>query len=119
MSKNIVVVGDRVLISPEDSKVKTEQGLYLPPGVEEKEKIRGGYVITTGPGYPLPDIGGENEEPWLQSYLNEPRYIPVQAQEGDYAIFLKKAAVEIEVEQKTYLIVPHSAILVLIRDDSD
>ena len=118
MSKNIIVVGDRVLIVPEDSKVRTAQGLYLPPGIEEKEKIRGGYVVKTGPGYPLPDPGPENEEPWLESYLNEPKYLPVQAQEGDFAIFLKRAAVEIEVDQKTYLIVPHSAILVLIRDDN-
>ncbi|MEK7864491.1 MAG: co-chaperone GroES, partial [Nitrospirota bacterium] len=45
------------------------------------------------------------------------KYIPLQAAEGDYAIFLKDAAVEIEFEDKKYLIVPHSAILTLVRTD--
>jgi len=43
------------------------------------------------------------------------KYIPLQACEGDYALFLKDAGIEIEFEEKKYLIVPHSAILVLIR----
>jgi co-chaperonin GroES (HSP10) len=43
--------------------------------------------------------------------------MPLQAQEGDYALFLKKASVEITFERKQYLIVPNAAILVLIRQD--
>jgi chaperonin GroES len=37
--KNIqrfVVVGDRVLVRPEEETNKTSSGLYLPPGVSEK-----------------------------------------------------------------------------------
>lgn len=41
----------------------------------------------------------------------------MQAVEGDLAIYLKKQAYEIEFENETYLIVPHAAILLLIRDD--
>ncbi len=41
----------------------------------------------------------------------------MQAQEGDYCLFLKKAAVEITFEQKNDLIVPNSAVLVLMRED--
>ena len=36
---------------------------------------------------------------------------------GDYALYLNKAAIEINVENVEYLIVSQSAILVLIRDD--
>ena len=39
----------------------------------------------------------------------------LQAEEGDYALFLKDQAIEIEYETKKYLIVPQSAILMLIR----
>jgi len=119
MAKDIIVVGDRVLLSPTDDKEKTARGLYLPPGVEKKEKLRAGYVVKTGPGYPLPDASPDSEEPWHESPASEPRYLPVQAQEGDYAVFLRKSSVEIEVDGSTYLIVPHSAILVLIRDDQN
>jgi hypothetical protein len=42
--------------------------------------------------------------------------MPLQAQEGDYALFLHKAAVEITFEKKNYLIVPNSAVLVLVRE---
>ncbi len=49
--KNIdkfIVVGDRVLIRPEEQTNKTDTGLFLPPGVVEKEKIQSGYVIKVG-----------------------------------------------------------------------
>jgi co-chaperonin GroES (HSP10) len=45
------------------------------------------------------------------------KYIPLQAKEGDLAIFLRKEAFEIEFEKEKLLIVPHSAILLLIRED--
>ena len=37
--KNIIIVGDRVLINPDEMMDKTTSGLYLPPSVKEKEKI--------------------------------------------------------------------------------
>jgi chaperonin GroES len=115
--KNInrfIVIGDRVLIRPDDDAEKTMSGLFLPPGVAEKEKIQSGRIIKTGPGYPLP---AQNEdEPWKES-KEEVKYIPLQAKEGDVAIFLRKEAFEIEFEKEKFLIVPQSAILLLIRDN--
>ena len=35
----INVVGDRVLVKPRKESERSESGLYLPPGVKEKEKI--------------------------------------------------------------------------------
>ncbi|OGU30263.1 MAG: chaperonin [Ignavibacteria bacterium GWA2_35_9] len=115
--KNIqkfMVVGDRVLIRPEEDSNKTSSGLFLPPGVSEKEKIQSGYVIKAGPGYPT--ATNIEDEPWKES--KEPvKYIPLQAKEGDLAIFLRKEAFEIEFEKEKFLIVPQSAILLLIRND--
>ena len=112
--KNLIIVGDRVLIEPDEGTDKTSSGLYLPSTVKEKEKVLGGYVVKTGPGYPVPDPN-VSEEPWTAGQKREVKYVPLQAAEGDYAIFLKEAAVEIEFEEKKYLIVPHTAILALVR----
>jgi chaperonin GroES len=112
--KNLIIVGDRVLIAPDEGVDKTSSGLYLPPTVKEKEKVMGGYVVKTGPGYPVHDPN-ILQEPWAASEKKEVKYFPLQATDGDYAIFLKESAVEIEFEGEKYLIVPHSAILALVR----
>jgi co-chaperonin GroES (HSP10) len=114
--KEIILVSDRVLIDPDINRSKTPSGLYLPPGVKEKETVQGGHVVKVGPGLPLPLSDDSNDEPWAPEN-KEPQYLPLQAEEGDYAIFLRKYAIEIELEGKKYLIVPHSYILVLIRED--
>jgi co-chaperonin GroES (HSP10) len=112
--KKFIVVGDRVLIRPGTDSGKTESGLYLPPGVSEKEKIQSGYVIKAGPGYPM--AANLDEEPWKES-KEAVKYIPLQVKEGDLAIFLRKEAFEIEFEKEKLLIVPQSAILLLIRNE--
>ena len=112
--KNIIIVGDRVLIDPDEGSEKTASGLYLPPTVKEKEKVQGGSVVKTGPGYAIPET--TPEESW-KAGAKEAKYLPLQAKEGDYAIFLKDAAMEIEFEENKYLIVPHSAILALVRTE--
>jgi chaperonin GroES len=111
--KNLIIVGDRVLIQPDEGMGKTSSGLYLPPTVKEKEKVTGGYVVKTGPGYAVHDPTA-SEEPWAVD-RKKVKYVPLQATADDYAIFLREAAVEIEFEEKKYLIVPHSAILALVR----
>ncbi len=116
VKKNIIIVGDKVLIKPDEENLKTDGGLYLPPTVKEKEKVLSGRVIKTGPGYAVYDPGSVYE---LSSgaKLKDIKYIPLQAQEGDYAIFLKDSSVEIDFQQTRYLIVPHHSILALIRDE--
>jgi hypothetical protein len=73
--KKIIVVGDRVLIRPKQQNEKTKSGLYLPPSVQEKEKVQSGYVMKVGPGYPIP-MPNEIDEPWKDE---EVKYIPLQA----------------------------------------
>ncbi|MFN1834961.1 co-chaperone GroES [Balneola sp. MJW-20] len=108
-----IVVGDRVLIKPRDMETHTRSGLVLPATVKEKEEIQSGYILKTGPGYPIPN--NDIEEAWKGN--EETKYLGLQAEEGDLAIFLKSRAFEIEFENEKYLIVPHTAILLLIRDD--
>lgn len=112
--KNLIVVGDRVLIKPKKVSNRTESGLYLPPGVQEKEKIQSGYIVKVGPGYPLP-LPADEDEAW-KGKDEAVKYIPLQAEEGDLAIFLQKGAVEIMYESEKYFIVPQSSILMLERE---
>ena len=116
-SKQMVVVGERVLIIPDSDSNRTEHGLYLPPGVKEREKVQSGYIVKVGPGYPVPNPGWMDQESWSTTPKDPAKYIPLQAEVGDYAIFLRDQAIEIEYEGTKYLIVPQGAILMLIRSN--
>lgn len=111
----LVVIGDRVLIQPDEGEHRTEVGLYLPRWAVEKESVQAGRIVAAGPGIPLPDPGTMEEEPW-KTLESSTRHVPMQARVGDYAIFLRKASVEIKFEGRTYLIVPQGAILLLDRN---
>ncbi|WP_374163457.1 co-chaperone GroES [Arcticibacter sp. MXS-1] len=113
--KKLIVVGDRLLIKPLKPEEKTATGLFLPPGVEEKEKVRQGYVIKAGPGYPIPLIADEDDV-W-KGRDEQVKYIPLQAKEGDLAIFLQNASTEVLYQKEKYFIVPQSAILMLEREE--
>lgn len=112
--RKFIMVGDRVLVKPKNQQEKTKSGLYLPPGVQEKEKINSGYVLKVGPGYPIPAIS--EDEPWMEM-RDDVKYVPLQPKEGDVAVYLQKSGYEIEFNKEKYIIIPHSAILLLIRDE--
>ena len=112
--KKLIVIGDRILIKPATQDERTASGLYLPPGVQEKEKVQQGYVIKTGPGYAIPMP--VDDEPW-KSEDEQVKYVPLQAREGDLAIFLLSGATEVIYESEKYFIVPQSAILMLEREE--
>ncbi|MBN7817890.1 co-chaperone GroES [Algoriphagus pacificus] len=112
--KNLIVVGDRVLIKLKKPNEKTGSGLYLPPGVQEKEKVQQGYIIKTGPGYPIP-MATDDHEPWMEKEEHI-KYVPLQAKEGDLAIFLLNGSFEVIYEGEKYHIVPQSSILMLERE---
>lgn len=114
-NKQLLVVGDRVLVKPEKTEGMTKVGLFLPPGVLEKEEVRGGSIVALGPGQPLPPPH-EEHEPWKDGY-RAPRFLPMQVQIGDYALFFRKAAIEITFEDEQFLVVPYGAILVLVRGE--
>lgn len=113
--KKLVVVGDRLLIKPVTPNERTVSGLYLPLGVQEKEKVQQGYVIKTGPGYVIPLVTDE-EDSWKLKE-EKVKYIPLQAQEGDLAIFLVSGSTEIVYQGEKYFIVPQGAVLMLEREE--
>ena len=112
--KKLIVIGDRLLIKPTRPDERTASGLYLPPGVQEKEKVQQGYVIKAGPGYAIP-IPVE-DDPW-KAEEEKVKYVPLQAKEGDLAIFLLSGATEVIYEGDKYFIVPQGAILMLEREE--
>lgn len=114
--KQLHVVGDRVLIAPDEGEERSRVGLYLPATALDSQQVQGGEIVATGPGDPVPDPTAFDEEPWKVS--RQPlRHRPMQARVGDHAIFFRKASVEITFEGRRYLVVPQAAILVLIRDE--
>ena len=66
----LLMIGDKILIKPKSPSEKTKSGLYLPPGVQEKEQVQKGYVIKTGPGYPMP-LQSEDES-WKKAGRKNP-----------------------------------------------
>ena len=113
--EKFIMVGDRVLIKPKSPVDKTKSGLYLPPGVQQKEKVHLGYIIKVGPGYAIPAIN-EADEPWKDK-SDDVKYVPLQPKEGDLAVYLQNSGFEIEISNEKYIILPNSAILMLVRDD--
>ena len=113
--KELIVVGDRVLVRVEEGEERTKIGLYLPATAVEGQAVQGGTILATGPGMPLPVVEDHLDEPWRITGSKETRHVPMQARVGDYALFFRKAAVEITFDNERYLVVPQAAILALAR----
>lgn len=113
--KELIVVGDRVLVVPEEGEERTQVGLYLPATAIDARQVQGGRVIALGPGIAVAQPDPSEDEPWKRQ-RPQPRYMPMQAEIGDYALFFRRAGVDITFEGKRYFVVPHDAILVLVRD---
>ncbi|MBV6647625.1 MAG: co-chaperone GroES [Cyclobacteriaceae bacterium] len=113
--RKLIIVGDRVLVQPKKESEKTNSGIYLPPGVQEKEKVQSGYIVKAGPGYPIP-LPMDEDDAW-KAEEEKVKYVPLQAREGDLAIFLQKGAFEVMYGKEKYFIVPQSSILMLEREE--
>ena len=112
-----MVVGDRVLIEPLGGEQMTESGLVLPATVTEKDKVQGGRIIRVGPGYLTANPEYSESEPWKKPHESV-RYLPLQAEVGDFAYFLKRDAIEMQYKGHEFLVVRHSSILALVRPNS-
>ena len=78
--------------------------------------MRRGRVVRVGPGY-LTANPEYSDQPWRKPN-DAVRYLPLQAQPGDLAYFIRKEAIELRHEGKNYLIVQHGAIVILLRPDT-
>jgi len=110
-----LMIGDKVLVKPTNPQGKTKSGLLLPPSVQEGEKLQTGYIIKVGPGFPVPSHS-DDYEVWKKKEDNI-SYVALQAKEGDLAVYLQSAGFEVLINDEKYLILPHSSVLMLIRDD--
>ena len=112
--EKIIMIGDKVLVKPKNPNLQTSSGLYLPTSAVEKDSIQAGYIIKVGPGFPLPAIT-EDEEVWKKQ--EEVKYVPLQAKVGDLAVYLSKAGYEVEFKGEKFMILSHSAIVMIVRDE--
>jgi co-chaperonin GroES (HSP10) len=112
----LIVVGDRVLIQPQTGEDRTDTGLVLPASVSEQEGVESGRVVKTGPGYLTQNPEYSESESWKES-TDPVRYLPLQAEPGDHTFFVRKEAVDLRYDGENYLIVPHNAILALVREN--
>ena len=115
-ARQLLVVGDRVLVRGEEGEAVTGAGLILPASVADRESVHLGRIVDVGPGFAAAPPGHEFDDEWRNRRV-EPRYVAMQAAVGDIAFFFRKAAVEISVEGEKYYVVSHAAILVLLRDE--
>jgi chaperonin GroES len=113
--KTLLVVGDRVLVRPEDGESTTNTGLILPPSVGDREEVQTGRVVTVGPGTAILPSTLDFEEGWKKG-RTEPRHVAMQARTGDIAVYYRKAAVDITIDGEKLVVVSHAAILVLLRE---
>ena len=113
--EQLVIMSDKVLIKPKYPQEKTESGLYLPPSVIDNDKISLGYVIKTGPGYPIPATD-DYDEPW-KNKEKKLKFIPLQMQRGNLAVYQRTGAIEIKFNNEQYYIVSASAVLMAVRDE--
>jgi co-chaperonin GroES (HSP10) len=70
--------------------------------------------MKVGPGYPIPVMS--EDEPW-KNQQEKTKYLPLQAEEGDLAIYLQRHAIEIMYHGEQYVVVPQSSILLLERKE--
>lgn len=109
-----MLVGDRVLCTLEGGESITDAGLILPASVADQQSVQAGRIVATGPGMAMPPQGFSFDEDWDRRSA-EPRWVAMQARVGDLAVFFRKAAVEVSVDGRKLAIVPHGAILMLLR----
>ncbi|MEM8599939.1 MAG: co-chaperone GroES family protein [Bacteroidota bacterium] len=114
---SLIVVGNRVLVRLEEADSQTQAGLYLPASVRAKQRVQAGRVVKTGPGHMMANPEYSDAEPWAPE-RPAVRYLPLQAEPGDLALFLQEKAIEMEYDGVQYLILPHEAILALVRPDA-
>lgn len=114
--KNVVVIGDRVLIKPLEASNRTGSGLYLPPSVKDHDAVHAGLVMRVGPGYPIPATR-DPDSIFTGESQDTVNYVPLQVHEGDEALYLHASGTEIEINGEKYVIVGQNAILLVMRNE--
>ena len=83
--RQLLVVGDRVLIRLEDGEERSTVGLYLPATAVDNQAVQGGVIVATGPGHASPHAEEHFDEPWTITGSTKTRYGTLQALVGAHA----------------------------------
>ena len=96
--KEIIPLGDRVLVKPAEKEKKTKSGIIIPDTVD-KERPEIGKVVAVCAG----------------KVTDEGKVIPLKVKAGDTVLFSKYGPDEVKYEGEEYLIVSESNILAIIK----
>lgn len=97
MARNLVPLGDRIIVEPIEQEEMTAGGIYVPETA--KEKPQEARVIAVGPGS-LRDDGERN---------------PMDVAEGDRVIFAKYGGTEFKLDDRKLLILSERDVLAKIE----
>ena len=117
--KQLIVTGDRILVSTTVAGERTDSGLYVPDSAVDKRRVMAGWVEAVGPGYPIPEANDLSDEPWKPSKTPSIKHYPLQVEKGDYVLYVKSAAWEIQLDTGKFYVVPYSSVLVILRTPLD
>jgi chaperonin GroES len=127
--KKVVLVGDKVLIKPTTTNNDIDDLFSVPPDAPNMPnmppnissiptmpfmQVLQGVIIKIGPGY-IHSVNTEDES-WKLAE-EKVKYVPLQAKEGDIALFTLMGSFEVTYRKERYYIVPQNAILLLERDE--
>ena len=93
----IEVLGDRVLVKPDEQAKQTASGLALV--IQQGENYQTGTVQAVGPGRPI----------------GNGRVIPIDLKSGDRVLYLKHAANMVKAGADM-VILPHAEVLAVLED---
>ena len=96
--KEIIPLGDRVLVKPAEKEKKAKSGIIIPDTVD-KERPEMGKVIAVGEG----------------KVTDEGKTIPPKVKVGQTVLFSKYGPDEIKIGDEEYLVVSESNILAIIK----
>lgn len=82
---------NKVIVEPVEAEVKTASGIFIPDSAQEKPQK--GVIVAVG--------AGKNDE-------------PMEVNVGDTILFGKYAGTEVHVDDKKYLVMAQSEILVIL-----
>jgi co-chaperonin GroES (HSP10) len=114
--RTVAVMGIDVLITPiSDDEVSSSGKIIIPERKDGEDPLLKGYVRLKGPGFLLPSF----EEPVLENEKDsKPRYVLLDLLEGDLVYYTKRAATEVWLNGKSYVLVPYPAIRLRVREET-
>ncbi len=95
-AKKLKPLNDKLVVQKAEAEEKTEGGIFLPSGAQEKPIE--GIVVAVGPG--APGEKGERQ--------------PMQVKTGDRVLYSKYSGTEIKINGKEHLIVSEKDILAIV-----